>query len=201
MLNIFSILPLCKGWDYKIKVWTRTLKRGESVEVERIEDMGVLLTINLITDDCYGGLNFSGQGADLNTVTISDVYPKSIYDVGALVQDPGGWAQLYYRPNPNSSAGAYYVEVLTSGFQGATFPYVPTTIVRLFLKAESTQAEAVVSGACARIIITDKKQFIRSLRAVIGMPTIQDIDPALLVAGLQEITAKGEFDKNTKEEK
>ena len=200
MLNIFSLLPLLKGWDYKIKVWTRTLKRGESVEVERIEDMGVLLTINLITDDCYGGLNFSGQGADLNTVTISDVYPKTLYDIGAFVQDPAGWVPLYYRPNPNSSAGAYYMAIFSQGFQGSTFPYVPTTIVKLFLKAESTQAEAIISAACARIIITDKKQFIRSLRAVIGMPTIQDIDPALLVAGLQGITAKGEFD-NGKETK
>ncbi len=199
MFNIFSLLPLCKGWDYKIKDWTRTLKRGETLEVERIEDTGVLVSMVLVTDDCYGGFSFSGQGADLNTVTISNLYPKSAYDIGAIVQDPSGWAILYYRPNPNSSAGAYYVSALSSGFQGASFPYVPTTIVRLFLKEESTQTEATISVGCARIIITDKKQFIRSLRAVLGMPTIQDIDPALLVAGTQEITAEGKFD--AKEEK
>lgn len=171
------------------------MRRGQILEVERIEDMGVLHSLVLATDDCFGGISFSAQGADLSVISFLDVYPKSVYDSGAMVQDPSGWVQLYYRPNPNSSAGAYYAPLITSGFQGATFPYVPTTIIKLFLKAESTQIEALVAVGCLRVIITDKKQFIRSLRAVLGMSTIQDIDPALLVAGLQEITSKGEFDK------
>lgn len=196
MLNIFSLLPLCKGWDYKLNNWTRTIKRGETLEVERAEDLGVLYLLMLATNDCYGGLNFTGQGADLSSFTIANIYPKLGYDMGAYMQDPGGWIQRYYRPNPQSSAGLYVQSIVSSGFQGSTLPYVPATIVKLFLLPSSTQTEATVSASCVRIIITNKKQFIRSLRAVIGMPTIQDIDPALLVAGLQEITQKGKFDKN-----
>lgn len=201
MFNIFSLLPLLKGWDYKLSTWTRTLQRGQTIEVERTEEMGVLWFLALVTNDCYGGFNLSGQGADLSTLTIANVTSQNIYDSGAWAQDPGGWMQKYYRPNPQSSAGIFYAAVMTSGFQGATFPYVPTTIVRLFLTLGSTQTEAVVSVTAARTIITDKKQFIKSLRAVIGMPVIQNIDPALLVAGLQEITRKGEFDKTEEKEK
>jgi len=195
MFNIFSLLPLLKGWDYKVNNWTRKVPRGQTIEVERVEDMGVLHTLVLATDDCYGGFTLTGQGADLNTVIVANAYPKAAYDVGAFSQDPGGWIQRYYRPNPQSSAGAYFYPVITSGFQGSTFSYVPTVIVKLFLMSNSTQSEAIVSVSTLRIIITDKKQFIRSLRAVMGMPTIQDIDPALLVAGLQEITQEGKFDK------
>ena len=195
MFNIFSLLPLLKGWDYKANVWTRTLSRGQTLDVERVEDMGILVDLTLATNDCYGGFNFSGQGSDLSLFTISNIYPKAAYDTGALAQDPSGWLQLYYRPNPQSSAGAFVLPALTAGYQGSTFPYVPTTIVRLYLLNQSTQSEAVVSLSCLRIIITNKKQFIRSLRAVLGMPMIQDIDPALLVAGTQEITQKGPNDK------
>ena len=198
MLDLLSILPLVKGWDYKINTWTRTLKRGETVEVERIEDTGCLIGLTLVTDDCYGGFNFSGQGADLNLFTLVDTYPKVIYDVGALVQDPSGWIQLYYRPNPQSSAGAYFAPVHGSGFEGPAFPYAPTTIVRLFLRTESTQTEATVSVSASRIIITDKKQFIKSVRAITGANVIQEIDPALLVAGMQEILQKGWSEKETK---
>jgi hypothetical protein len=198
MLGLLNILPLMKGWDYKINTWTRTVRRGETIEVERIEDMGGLFGLTLVTDDCYGGFNFSAQGADLNLFTIVDTYPKIIYDIGAYVQDASGWMQRYYRPNPQSSAGAYFAPIFSAGFEGSTFPYVPTTIVRLFLRTESTQETATVSVSAYRIIITDKKQFIKSLRAIIGANVIQEIDPALLVAGMQEILQKGWSEKEAK---
>jgi len=169
------------------------------MEVERIEDTGVLLALVLVTNDAYGGFTFAGQGADLSTFSVATAYPQDFYDTGSFLQDPSGWIEQYYRPNPQSTAGLYYVVVNSEGFQGSSVPYVPTTIVKLTLLSDSTQAEAVISVACLRMIITNKKQFIRSLRAVLGMPIIQDIDPALLIAGLQEITQKGEFDKKKKE--
>lgn len=199
MLGMFSLLPLLKGWDYKVKVWTRTVKRGEMITVERLEDIGWLMILQLATNDAYGGFELSGQGADLGLVTLGSTHPKAVYDIGGWVQDPAGWVQLYYKPNPQSSLGAFLVVSTSQSFQGSTLPYVPTTILKLYLLAESTQTEATVSVSAGRVIITDKKQFIKSLRSVMGMPTIQDIDPALLVAGLQEITQKGEFDKEKKE--
>lgn len=190
-----------KGWDYKISTWTRKLKRGQSLEVERMDETGWMWAFYFVTDDCYGGFRIKFQGADLSMTTLGDYYPKLNYDAGAITQDPAGWQQLYYRPNPQSSAGAYFGIAGSFGFQGTSMPYVPTTITQLFLLPDSTQEEATVSVTAIRIIITNKKEFIKSLRAVMGMPTIQDIDSALLVAGMQEVTQKGEFDQNAKEKK
>ena len=195
MLGMFDLLPLMKGWDYKPKTWTRELTRGQVLEVERVEESGWLMQLVFATNDCYGGCEILFQGADLGIYSIGVVNPKFLYDFGALVQDPAGWTQLYYRPNPQSTVGAYVGVITTQGYQGSTLPHVPTTIVKLRLESQSTQEKATVSLTAFRVIITDKKQFIKSLRAVMGMPTIQDIDPALLVAGTQEITQKGEFDK------
>jgi len=201
MLGILTLLPLMKGWDYKFGHWTRTVNRGQTLNIERIEESGWLLYVTLATDNCYGGFSLSGQGADLSTVTTVNVCPKTVYDSGGFLEDPAGWMQLYYQPNPQSSRGAYYLTATNLGFHGSVLPYVPTTILNMFLLPQSTESEARISVVAIRIVITNKKQFIKSLRAVIGMPTIQDIDPALLVAGIQEVTQKGEFDKNVKEEK
>ena len=194
MLNIFSLLPLCKGWDYKYNVWTRTVKRGESLEVERVSDMGIMLAMGLITNDAYGGFEITAQGGDLSPFTVSNITPKSQFDQGVSVQDPAGWVSVYNQPNPQSTAGIFVLKV-TPGTQGSSVPYVPTTVVKLYLTTSSTQAEATVALSVLRIIITNKKQFIRSLRAVLGMDIIQDIDPALLTAGTQEITQIGVNDK------
>jgi hypothetical protein len=197
MLNVFSILPLLKGWDYKYNVWKRTLKRGESLEVERVSDTGVMLAMGLITDDAYGGFEITAQGGDLSPFTVSNVTPKSQFDQGVYVQDPAGWVSVYNQPNPQSTAGVFVLKV-TSGTQGSSVPYVPTTVVKLYLTTSSTQAEATVALSVLRIIITDKKQFIRSLRAVLAMNMIQDIDPALLTAGIQEVTQIGVNDTAAK---
>jgi len=198
MLGIFNLLPFCKGWDYKYSNWTRELTRGQYLEVERVDESGWLMSLVLATDDCYGGCKITFQGADLRTVDAADTYPKLNQDLGALAQDPAGWNQLYYRPNPQSSAGAFVAVLASLGFQGSTLPYVPTTVIKLYLLPQSTQEKATVSVLSFRVIITNKKQFIRSLRAVIGMHTIKDIDEALLSAGPIEITQKGVDDKESK---
>jgi len=198
MLGMFSILPLCKGWDYKSTTWTRELTRGQFLEVARIEDFGYLLFATVISNDSYGGFSLAFQGADLSLYSSGIVNAKNFYDYGAYEQDPSGFVQRYYQPNPQSTAGVYTSALTTMGFQGTAWPYVPTTILTMRLENASTQEKAMISVTFIRLIITDKKQFIRSLRAVMGMTTIQDIDPALLVAGTQEITQKGEFDKQEK---
>ena len=63
--------------------------------------------------------------------------------------------------------------------------------MNLSLRKESTQEEATISVSTQRIIITNIGQFIKSLRAVLGANIIQEIDPALKIAGIQEITQKG----------
>jgi len=198
MLGVQSILPLMKGWDYKITTWTRKVTRGQTIEVERVNESGYLWSLILTTDDCYGGFKIDFQGADLRTTSFADTYPKLVYDFGALAQDPSGWVQRYYRPNPQSSQGAYVVVPLSSGFQGTTMPYVPSTVIQFYLRSESTQVEATISLNAIRTIITDKAQYIKSLRAIIGANMIQEIDPVLLSPGPTEVTQKGWSEKEQK---
>ena len=198
MLGIYNILPLVKGWEYKPRSWTRTIQRGETIEVERINETGWLFIVGVISDDCYGGVGLQFQGADLELHTLTEGHAETGKSMGALAQDPSGWLQKYYRPNPNSSAGVFVSVLFSAGFQGNVFPYVPTTIVRLYLKNESTQASATVRGVSESIAITNPSLFIRSLRSVIGAGTIQKIDPPLLTPGPEEVTQKGPDEKEEK---
>lgn len=197
MLGMYNLLPLLKGWDYRFRTWTRTVKRGETVEVDRIDESGWLIDVTLLTNDCYGGINFEWQGGDLDLHTIGS-HPELANTLGAFTQDPAGWLQLYNRPNPASTLGAYFLIVYTGGYQGSIFPYVPTSLVKLYLTEDSTQAEATISGGAVSISVTSPQLFIRSLRSVLGMPTILPIDPALLVGGREELTLKGPLEKESK---
>lgn len=195
MLGMFSLLPLMKGWGYKFNTYNREVKNGEVLEVSRLEQMGYLIQANVISDDAYGGFDLQFQGADLTINSAGIINAQTYYSIGSLEQDPSGFVQRYYRPNPQSTAGVYVSGLTTMGFQGSTWPYVPTTIVTLRLEKQSTQAKATVAVTIVSVIITDKKQFIKSLRALIGANIIQEIDPALLVSGLQEVTELGWSEK------
>lgn len=193
MLGHFNLLPFLKGWDYRFRTWTRTVKRGETLEVERRNESGWLMLLGLITTDCYGGITLEYQGADLELSSWS-IHIEYARLAGAFAQDPSGWIQLYNRPNPKSTVGQF-VGVMSPGFQGSILTYIPTTIVKLFLGDDSTQSEALVSATTKAISITDPRLFMRSLRSVLGMPTILPIDPALLVGGREELTLKGVLEK------
>jgi len=184
MLGMFHLLPLLKGWEYKMHVAERAavVRGAPPIEVSRISETGWLIAIGLLTDDAYGTLIIEYQGADLETRAVR-VCPESAKAVGAFAQDPGGWLQKYYRPNPNSTAGVYYTVGFSGGFQGAVFPYVPTVVLKLYLDEKSTQETAYVRGAALVIAITDPKAFIQSLRRVLWPFAPLKIDPALLVHG------------------
>ena len=195
MLNVFSLLPLLKGWSYKTTLYTRIVKKGAFEEVARVDELGALGALFLVTNDAYGGYTFTGQSADLNSYTLSNQYPKLYEEMAAYVQGPVGWASRYYRPNPASTAGIFVIAALTSGFQGTSFPYVPSTTLKLFLLGDSTQDSATVSVEVSRVVLTNKAQFIKSLRSVLGANVIQQIDPAILTPGATEITQKGWTEK------
>ena len=184
-----------KGWEYKLRSWTRTLNRGQTIEVERVSEIGWLLDLGVISDDCYGGVSLQFQGGDLELHTVTEGHAEAGKTLGAFAQDPSGWIQKYYRPNPNSSAGVFCSVLFSAGYQGNVFPYVPTTIIKLYLKTDSTQASATVHGFSLSIAITNPSLFIRSLRSVIGAGTIQKIDPPLLTPGPEELTLKGPDEK------
>jgi len=181
---MFHLLPLLKGWEYKPHVAYRAnvLRGATPIEVLRIDETGWLLSITEITNDAYGTVIIDFQGADLQTLPFT-IYPEAPHVLGAFAQDPSGWLQKYFRPNPNSTAGLYLTIAFTGGYQGSVFPYVPSVVVKLYLPRESTQPSAAIQGAAGVIAITDKKAFIRSLRRVLDAKASLKIDPALLALG------------------
>lgn len=172
MLGMFSLLPLLKGWGYKIHVVENAaVVRGAEpmsiVQVDRIleNERGWLLDIGLLTDDVYGTLIVKYRGADLDERWFN-LHPEALRPVGAWAQDPAGWIQRYDRPNPNSTAGIYVV-VQSSGYHGAPSPYVPPVRVELYLPSDSTQGTAYICGMAGVIAITDENLFQESLEQVL----------------------------------
>jgi len=181
---MFHLLPLLKGWEYKIHIATRSavVRGADPVEVLAINEVGWLLQIALLSDDAYGRLIIDFQGADLQTRSVN-YDAESARTVSAFAQDPSGWIQKYFRPNPNSTAGIYVAAAFSGGCQGSPWPYVPTVKMKLYLPSESTQSSAYIYAGAVTIAITDKKAFIESLRRVLGANASLKIDPALLTIG------------------
>jgi len=181
---MFHLLPLLKGWEYKRHTATRNdvVRGADPIEVLRIDETGWLVVIAELTTDKYGTVMLDYQGADLQTRSLR-FYPESLRALGALSQDPGGWVQKYFNPNPYSTVGAYVAGIFTGGYQASPFPYVPSVVIKLYLPPESTQTSAYISGAAEVIAITNKKMFIQSLRRVLDANASLKIDPALLTVG------------------
>jgi len=182
LLGIFHLLPILKGWEYKVHDFSRVVQRGgEPVELA-ISERGWLMQIALFSYDCYGTLDIDWQGADLQTLSWT-WNAETGRLLGALAQDPAGWVQRYFRPDPNSTLGSYVTAVFTGGYQGSTFPYLPTIKMRLRLTEDSTQASTTVRVIVTVIAITDMKLFIQSLRRVLDVKASLKIDSALLALG------------------
>lgn len=179
MLGMFSLLPLLKGWSYKMHILERTIARGADPVERRIDETGWIMEVVVFSTDAYGTFSLDWQGAELESMELA-FYPELAADFGAFTHDR---CQLYHRPNPYSTAGLYFVNVFTGGFEGATWPYVPTSILKIYLQTASTQASAYVYGRATTIAIIDKKEFIRSLRRLFDPKASLEIDPALLAIG------------------
>lgn len=181
MLGMFNLHPLLKGWEYKDHALIRTaVVRGADPIELRVNERGWLMTIGLLSTDCYGTFKISWQGADLATREFS-FNAEAALALGAVVQDPAGWIQRYFRPNPASTAGIFVGVVFSGGYQGATWPYVPTVIMQISLPTTSTQASAYINVVATTIAITDPKLFAISLRKIEGIKG--KIDPDLFALG------------------
>lgn len=185
LLGPYHLLPLLKGWEYKTyESGTRTVTRGaDPIEVIRASnDLGWLQNIMVLSTDCYGGVEITYQGSDLQPSIVRSTIQYA-YIIGAvgIGADPLGFVQLYYRPVPTSTYGAY-VLILADLNYGNTLPYLPTVIARLYLESTSTQTTAEMSFITRTIKITSRVDFIRSLRKVLGTKNMV-IDPSLLQVG------------------
>ncbi len=182
MLGMLSLTPLLKGWQNKTHLYEKTVLRGETSDPWRISETGWLLSILLISTDAYGTVRLERQDADLQTES-GEVYAEAIRLQGGVQQDPSGWVQRYFRPDPNSTFGYYVSPVFTGGFQGAVLPYVPTTTISLRLGSESTQTSAYIAALALAIAITDKKAFTQSLRQVLNSQADIEIPKEILSLG------------------
>ena len=187
MLGVFNLLPLLKGWQYKTHTLEKTLTLGQVSDPWRIPDVGWLMLITCASTDAYAQLSIAWQDADLQTHGGEFVSIEDARILGGFAQDPAGWIQRYFRPNPYSTAGYFYVVLFSGGYQGSPLPFVPTTTVMLRLGPESTQASAIVAAQAQVVSITNRKQFIRSLRQVLNSQADITIPEEILSLGPVEL--------------
>jgi len=187
MLGMFNLLPLLKGWQYKTHTSEKTLAPGQASDPWRISDVGWLLAVDFVSTDAYGQIGVAWQDADLQTHGGGFASAEDLHILGGFIQDPGGWVQRYFRPNPYSTAGFFYTVGFTGRFQGSPLPFVPTTIVTLRLGSESTQQSASVAAQAFVIAVTNRKQFIRSLRQVLNSQADITIPEEILSLGPVEL--------------
>lgn len=185
MLGMFQLLPFLKGWEYKFHVLERTnvIRGADPIEL-RMTEHGWLITIGFVATDCYGTVKVEWQGAELETVEW-EWDAETTLGLGAIAQDPSGWVQRYFRPNPASTAGIFVGVPFSGGAQGSAWPYVPTVLMKISLPTTSTQASAHIRAVAMVIAITNPKAFLLSLRKVLGIKG--KIDPALFTVGPAEL--------------
>jgi len=183
MLGQFNLLPLLKGWEYKTHVLNRTtVLRGAPPVPLKLSEKGWLLSVQMATTDAYGTLNIAWQGAEAQLIT-QDYYPEVYHLVGAIESDPLGFVQLYFRPNPNSTAGLYSIVAGEMGFQASGLPYVPSVNISIRLPLESTQASASIYAQSFVIAILDEKAYLQSLRLALDAAADLGIAKELLETG------------------
>ena len=163
-LDILSLLPLLEGWDYHpYDIPATTVAKNDEKFLTRIEVPGWLLSVGIVTNDAYATLRIRYKGAG-NLWFVQNWNAEGGYVLGATQQDPAGWVQLYNRPFPPSTFGAYFIVGVSSGFQGTLFPYVPDIVVEGYLGVDSTQTSAILAASALAIEIIDRKAFVKSLR-------------------------------------
>lgn len=163
MFDLFSILPLLEGWDYHPYEIPSTPVTTTPKLLLEIEKKGWILAFSLLTDDAYATMRLRWKGAG-NLWFVANYNAETAYLLGATQQDPAGWIQLYNRPIPALTNGAYLVVPFSGGFQGSPFPYTPPINVEGYLATGSTQTTANLSASALVIEIIDEREFKRSLR-------------------------------------
>jgi len=143
------------------------IRRGAAPEELPVRELGWLINIAMLSTDCYGTLRVSWQGADLEAHELAG-NAESGMALGATSQDPAGWVQRYFRPNPASTAGIFFSVLFSGGTQGSVWPFVPTVIMEISLPSDSTQVSAFIRAVALTVAITNPKLFKRTLQEITG---------------------------------
>jgi len=181
MLGPYSAYPILKGWDYRLYTGSRTVKRGETVEIVRVSETGLLLAFVLTTTDAYGAVILEAQGAELRNET-QEYAPEDFFVGGAVSPDPVGYLIRYFRPNPASTAGLYILEI-APGFWGLPLPFVPSVVVKLRLQGQSTQSQAEIFVQARAINVANKASYIQSIRRLLDPKADLTVDPEFMTVG------------------
>jgi len=165
MLGLFELLPFLDGWNYRVYTIPLTpVIYGEAPKtVLKIRTKGWLLSALMTTNDAYGTLVAISKSP--GGVEYTPAYSAEYgINVGAVQQDPSGWVQMYFRPNPASTFGAYVGRLNSMGYEGSLFPTGDEIRIEIYLDAPSTQSVALVGALILNLEIKDETAFKNSLR-------------------------------------
>lgn len=186
MLSPFNLLPLLKGWEYKVYHTAEpNARRGVYYERISLPQLGWVMHVGGVSTDCYGAVVCRAQGADLQTQELWMFAGERHFGGVTHCQDPAGWVSHYYQPNPNSTMGLF-ATAITPAWQGFGMPFAPTIKMGVKLLDSSTQDSAYIRGYALLVVITNKKLFIQSLRRLLDSDAKLHIDPELLAIGPAE---------------
>ena len=118
MLGMYSVLPLLKGWEWRLYEGTKVVQRGKTYEIQRVSETGLIIAAAMTATDCQASAIVEVQGAELRTETLN-YNIEEFAQAGFFAPDPSGWVSRYLRPDPDSTAG-YYVFSTTPGLHGAS---------------------------------------------------------------------------------
>lgn len=175
--NPYGVFPLLKGWEYRDYRLITTLERGVPKSLS-IPEVGFINTVAYVAYDAEVGFILEYQGADLQLHTIGFV--SSLGIEGWSQPNPIFFNAIDVRPNPQSSFGFFQGVAWLAGFYGAPIPFVPTLRMKVELDSEfSTQQTSHASVIVSVLAITNKKKYIRSLRAISAIKDYEITAPLL----------------------
>jgi hypothetical protein len=165
MLGLFDLLPFLDGWNYRVYTIPLTpIVYGEAPKtVLKITAKGWHLATLMTSNDAFGTLvaTLKSPGG----IEYSPNYNAQFgMNVGAVQQDPSGFVQMYFRPNPLSTFGVYVGKLDSMGYQGSLFPTGEEIRIQVYLDAGSTQSVALVGAQILNLEIKDEPAFRKSLR-------------------------------------
>lgn len=191
MPTLFELMPLLEGWDYHgYRVPTTLVTKGNPQLLLKIEKPGWVLAAVLGCTDSFATLLVKVQGPG-GIIHTGVAQPQAYYDIAGIQTDPGGYLQLYNRPNPLSTAGNYYVSIMKPGLSGLPFPYKSPITIEGYLEAGSTQNAAFLMGIALVAEIKDERIFKESLADYYGTVNQKQIQAMKeLTRAIGALTAK-----------
>jgi hypothetical protein len=191
MPTLFELFPLLDGWDYHgYRVPATLVTKGSPQLLLKIEKPGWVLAAVMGCTDAFATLlvKVEGPGGIIHTGVAQ---PQAYFDIGGVQTDPGGYLQLYFRPNPLSSAGNYYVSIMKPGLSGEPFPYKAPIIIEGYLDTLSTQNAAFLAGVALVAEVKDERIFKESIASYYETINRKQLDAtAELTAAVKALTAK-----------